>query len=161
MIKVFPKFVDKELLTKWLPSVDRSLERPWPYKNMFTIIPHIRYPREIYNKICEQGSVSNTDLLVYRKDNYSAPHIDNYSITTGQSKWTATGILFISEPTQYEGGELCFNRLNLSMKPETGTFVMFPAGKDSHDYQHSVNKVVDGVREVLVVRFVDEIIHGV
>ena len=43
----------------------------------------------------------------------------------------------------YEGGELCFDSLDMRIKPKAGTLVFFPTGEI---YRHSVNRVTDGER---------------
>jgi predicted 2-oxoglutarate/Fe(II)-dependent dioxygenase YbiX len=59
----------------------------------------------------------------------------------------------LSEPSDYTGGELIFNDLNIRTKLPKGTLVTFPAGPDSKEYYHSVSKVLTGQRNVLVYRY--------
>jgi hypothetical protein len=43
----------------------------------------------------------------------------------------------------YSGGEITFPDYDLSIKPEAGSFIMFPG---NHSYKHTVERVKDGVR---------------
>lgn len=61
-----------------------------------------------------------------------------------------TCVLMLSDPSEYEGGELLLNLSNeqgaLSLKPQKGEVVMFPSF-----VPHQVNPVLSGTRKTLVV----------
>ena len=47
----------------------------------------------------------------------------------------------------YSGGEICFPRFDISIKPEANSMIMFPS---TYTYNHSVSEVIDGIRYSVV-----------
>jgi hypothetical protein len=65
------------------------------------------------------------------------------------NKWS--GVLYLNDyGIDYSGGEINFPNQELTIKPETGTFVYF---KTDVDHPHEVLKVLSGERKCLVVFF--------
>lgn len=59
--------------------------------------------------------------------------------------------LFLND--DYEGGELCFNDLGVSLKPKPGTLILFPGFYTVH----GVNKVTSGTRVNVLSHYFDVI----
>ena len=72
-------------------------------------------------------------------------HVDNTYMSTGRSDLSFT--LFLSEPSDYEGGELCIQNLNNTQKFKlsAGQIVLYPSTS-----LHSVANVSSGQRLVCV-----------
>lgn len=70
-------------------------------------------------------------------------HVDNAYMSTGRSDLSFT--LFLSNPNDYEGGELCIQSLqdHQEVKLSKGDLVIYPSTS-----LHSVNKVIAGERIV-------------
>ena len=151
MIQIYPKFIPTDVIDEFLKNVDWSLEKPFPNKqtNLSFICP---IKNKINKRAKELGNVINVELLIYRENAFSHRHIDSYEFT-GDYHWVMTGILMMTDPEEYEGGELLFNDLGIKTKCPKGTYITFPAGPNSTDYYHSVNKVISGQRNVLVYRY--------
>lgn len=86
------------------------------------------------------------NIMVYKLNDFLPEHIDN---TNGQKLLTPTGYASrdisstIYFNNNYLGGEICFPKQDLKIKPSAGSVVMFP----SHDsYPHLVFPVLSGVR---------------
>ncbi len=93
-------------------------------------------------------------LLHYGVGGHYIPHVDAetlYKDETGLDMWEKTldrdlsVVYFLND--DFEGGELVFPALDLSIKPEPGTLVCFPS---DHNYIHGVNPVTSGHRYTLV-----------
>jgi predicted 2-oxoglutarate/Fe(II)-dependent dioxygenase YbiX len=153
MIKIYPNYLDSDTIDDFLSKVDYSKSLPWQNRDIPNLysVNSIRHPS---NKIVKLlGELGNVELLTYTSGSYSSPHIDDYSWGT-ETKWIATGILFASNPIEYEGGEFMLNNFNLTLKPPKGTLIVFPAGPNSQQYTHSVNLIKEGIRKVIVYRFI-------
>ncbi len=68
-------------------------------------------------------------------------HIDNAYMSSGRADLSFT--IFLSEKTEYEGGELLIENLNLEnkFKLNSGEIIIYPS-----TYLHSVQEVLDGER---------------
>ena len=77
-------------------------------------------------------------------DSYGA-HIDNPYMPSGRSDLSFT--LFLNEPEDYQGGELCIKTINKTekIKLSAGEMIIYPSTK-----LHSVSRVKDGERYVCV-----------
>jgi predicted 2-oxoglutarate/Fe(II)-dependent dioxygenase YbiX len=106
---------------------------------------------KIADNIKKFGNITFTETLLYQTGATSPLHIDNGALDEWK-KWTATGILFCNDT--YDGGELYFSKLSLTIKPPTGTFILFPAGPDSQIYEHGVHTVRGGIRITTVFRYI-------
>jgi hypothetical protein len=72
-----------------------------------------------------------------------SPHDD------GQGQKVAQGIvIYLSNPEDYEGGEIYYPRLNIELKPKRGSIVIHPR---ENDYTHGVKEVKSGSRFVTVM----------
>jgi PKHD-type hydroxylase len=94
-----------------------------------------------FNNFCFPKKIE--DILVTRtsEGGYYNTHVDigfngHYSVT-----------IFLSDPSTYEGGELCFfmNNEEFKIKLDAGYGVVYPTG-----IPHRVNKVTSGTRDVCV-----------
>ncbi len=160
MIKIYPDFIQNDIIDTFLKSVDWSLEKQYPNNTSpLKYICPIRYP-EINSKAAELGNIKNVELLSYKTGAYTSSHIDDYELVDGDLNWTMTGILLMSHPTEYAGGDLIFNDLNIMTKLPRGTMITFPAGSESKKYTHSVNVVTAGQRNVLVYRYAGMVFNG-
>ena len=72
-------------------------------------------------------------------------HIDNPYMPSGRSDLSFT--LFLNEPKEYQGGELCIQTFNKTekIKLSAGEMIIYPSTK-----LHSVAKVIEGERYVCV-----------
>ena len=72
-------------------------------------------------------------------------HIDNPYMPSGRSDLSFT--LFLNEPKEYQGGELCIQTFNKTekIKLSAGEMIIYPSTQ-----LHSVNKVKEGQRYVCV-----------
>lgn len=93
------------------------------------------------------GSTNNTHI-----DRYNIVIDDNINYTVSHS-----ALLYLnSQGIDYSGGEICFPEHNLSLQPQAGTVLIFSA-----DEPHSVNYVKSGLRDVVILFFLnkDDIIN--
>jgi predicted 2-oxoglutarate/Fe(II)-dependent dioxygenase YbiX len=77
-------------------------------------------------------------LFKYSKG-YSLPlHMD-----TKYSKWiTYASVIYFND--EYDGGELSFPNLNVSIKPKARELIIFSQTED--DYYHEIKRIKDGIR---------------
>lgn len=148
MIQIHPNFLTDKEFNEMLSSVDRTNLHDVPNAHN-TKSYHFR-ESNIYRKLCPFGKLAFQETLIYSEGGYSQLHIDGYS-SAGGDPWVATGILFCNE--EYDGGELLFPKLGISLKPKKNTFLLFPAGNDSHVYEHGVDLVKSGERITTIFRF--------
>ena len=100
---------------------------------------------------------ASVELLRYAKGSRNELHIDHQGphkldgeIT--DREWHQTGLILLN--TDFAGGVLKFPRLNKSFDQSTqGDLIVFPAGKDSHEFAHTVSTITAGTRYSLVIRF--------
>lgn len=57
-------------------------------------------------------------------------------------------VLYISDPKTYDGGEIYYPKLGLSLRPDRGSIVIHPR---ENDYTHGVKVVSRGYRFVMVM----------
>lgn len=96
----------------------------------------------------------SAQLLYYPTNAHNGVHADNCVINqdgtiTRHKPWTHTGIVFIND--DYVGGELVFTQHNVTLKCKAGTYVVTPSDEN---YLHKVNRVMQGIRYSLVLRFI-------
>lgn len=93
-------------------------------------------------------------ILSYGVGGHYIPHVDAetlYKDDIGLDMWEKTLdrdlslVYFLND--DFEGGDLIFPDLNLSIKPQAGTLVCFPS---DHNFVHGVNPVTSGRRYTLV-----------
>lgn len=154
MITIIPEYITGEEIDQFLATVDFSKQQDHPSPTGIKSINGLLVrPKSIYEKVNKLGKTTNTELLIYNERCRSYPHIDDESYGNNYN-WIGTGIVLLSNPEDYGGGEFMLNHLNLSMKPLRGTLIKFPAGPETHQYTHSVKQVTSGKRLVLVFRYV-------
>lgn len=61
-------------------------------------------------------------------------------------------VIYVSDPSDYEGGEIYYCNKNISIKPSRGSIVLHPA---TEEYEHGVKQVTGGMR-VAMSSFVQE-----
>lgn len=92
-------------------------------------------------------------MLRYGPGGHYKPHVDAESLfnNNGIVEWRRSVdrdisfIFYLND--DYEGGELVFPSLNLSIIPKKGMFVAFPS---SHHFLHGVKPVISGERFAIV-----------
>jgi hypothetical protein len=67
--------------------------------------------------------------------------MDSHSDNNGQNNVLAGCIFYFND--DFVGGELVYDKLGITYKPEAGDFVFHPG---TSEYEHHVNNVVDGLR---------------
>lgn len=154
MIKVIPNFISNEAIDNLISSIDMSKAQDFPNQQNIKTVNGIVYP-PVHKEGKQFGKISSIEFLTYEENSKMFPHFDGYGFQ-GDHKWVHTGILFMNSPSEYEGGELVFNMLNMKLKCPKGTFVLFEAGPTSKLYTHSVNTVTKGKRQSLVLRYTGE-----
>lgn len=155
MIKIIPDFISIEAIDKLISSIDMSTAKDYPHQQFVKSVNGIVYP-PVHHRAKQFGNISNIEFLSYRVGSKMYPHIDKYRYYEGNKEWCQTGILFMSDPSTYKGGELVFDNLGISLKCPIGTYIMFPAGPDTKKYTHSINEVTEGTRISLVLRYTKE-----
>ncbi len=66
--------------------------------------------------------------------------------TSGDTKYRKMSMICsLTDPSEYEGGELCFDELNIVIKLKRGQLVLFDSS-----LLHRVSKVTSGIRTVLI-----------
>jgi hypothetical protein len=149
MIKIIPSVITNDDIIHFSQQIDYSSQEL--LHGTVISVPSVRCP-EITKKIKSFGDIVNVELLIYNVGASMPAHVDEYSFTQDNKKWEQTGILFLNAPDEYDGGELVFNELNISIKCPQGTLVLLPAGSNI-SYTHSVTPVTRGRRVSLVYRF--------
>jgi prolyl 4-hydroxylase len=87
-------------------------------------------------------------VLRYKEGNFIDEHADRAT-----ARRILSGLIYLND--DFEGGELIFPRQNLTIKPEAGMVVMFPA---SFAYPHRVTTVFKGTRYSVVSWFYGEVL---
>jgi PKHD-type hydroxylase len=94
-----------------------------------------------FNNFCFPKKIDSVLVTRTTEEGYYNTHVDigfngHYSVT-----------IFLSDPSTYEGGELCFfmNNEEFKIKLDAGYGVVYPTG-----IPHRVNKVTSGTRDVCV-----------
>lgn len=94
-----------------------------------------------FNNFCFPKKIEDILITKTEVDGYYNTHVDigfngHYSVT-----------IFLSDPSDYDGGELCFfmNGEEVKIKLEAGQAIIYPTG-----IPHRVNKVTRGTRYVCV-----------
>lgn len=77
---------------------------------------------------------------------------NNHTDTSGDTKYRKVSMICsLTDPAEYEGGELIFDNLSLSIKLEKNEIIFFDSS-----LLHRVNKVTHGIRTVLIGFFFDD-----
>lgn len=100
------------------------------------------------------NSVEVPQLLYYEVGGHYMPHCDSESpfvLPTGEEVWKKcvdrdlSVIIFLND--DFEGGELFFPDIKISIRPEAGMMVCFPS---NHHFIHTVEPVTKGKRYSLI-----------
>ncbi len=89
---------------------------------------------------------NTANIMIYKTGDFLPEHIDNMNeqkilTPTGYGSRDISSTIYFND--NYLGGEICFPKQDLKIKPSAGSVVMFP----SHDsYPHLVFPVLSGVR---------------
>jgi hypothetical protein len=148
MITLIPNFLKEEDLDRFLSSLDRSTAEPVEYSPNVNTIKHNRSP---FKQLSDFGNVTFSETLIYTNDSFSPPHVD-FGPMDEWKVWNKTAILFCSDT--YSGGDFYFPKLNIMMKPNKNTLMLFPAGVGTDLYEHGVLPVKSGERITTIFRFV-------
>lgn len=127
---------------------------------------HPLYPEgerdEIFDNLTDK--IRNLLQEVYNiPDDYILHDVHNFHMMYPpfkmQEHWDGTTpgvhygiILYVTDPSNYEGGAIYYPHKNISIRPERGSIVMHPA---TEDYTHGVAEVIKGLRVGISV-FVQE-----
>lgn len=113
---------------------------------------NIAYLDEIRNAIQAKTEevmgerLQNTAASVHKwvPGSFAEPHADNTDMDGNPTSWRQykyVAILYMNE--DFEGGELYFTQHGITIKPKTGSLVVF---EPSADYLHGVHKIKSGNR---------------
>jgi predicted 2-oxoglutarate/Fe(II)-dependent dioxygenase YbiX len=80
-------------------------------------------------------------LVRYTEGQFFVDHTD----TTEEFPRKISTLLYVND--DYLGGEIVFTKLNLSLKPEKDTLIIFPS---SSDFSHSAEPIISGTKYVIV-----------
>ena len=117
------------------------------YKNVIENVINPFYNIKIHDSEIPQ-------LLCYNVGGHYNSHIDSEALwktPTGELIWRKvfdrdlSTIIFLND--NFEGGELVFPELDITIKPKKGTLICFPSGRN---YLHQVKPVTSGERYSLV-----------
>jgi len=99
---------------------------------------------------------SNSPILWYRPGVSNEPHADSFfycgrddnqnNMVHRTKQWKRTAVIFLNE--NFDGGELVYPKIGLTIKPKTGTMVISSGGYEFLHY----TEVASSDRYVLVVR---------
>lgn len=151
-LKEVQKFLSITTEKDWESGLKTYMGDPNTKNNKELVNPYLkeRISKYIYGSIDTNKKFNHfcfpkkiEDILITRtsEGGYYNTHVDigfngHYSVT-----------IFLSNPDEYEGGELCFylNDEEIKIKLECGQAVVYPTG-----IPHRVNKVTKGNRDVCV-----------
>lgn len=108
---------------------------------------HKEHLKPIYNSILD--TVEGPQFLQYDVGDHYDKHNDSESYENGQLKRVVNrdiSLLFYLND-DYEGGQLEFTQLQLTIKPKAGMLIAFPSYLE---FEHKVHPVTDGKRFSLV-----------
>lgn len=108
-------------------------------------IKHLREYLEPYKRYCEVSQEEAFFILRYGVGGEYKAHSDG---DTGKLNRRVTGLIYLNE--EYEGGEISFPYADVTIKPKTGTLVLFPS---NFLYPHASLPIVSGTKYTLVSWF--------
>jgi len=104
-----------------------------PYKEMLKI-----WSEKTSNDFPSTWVTKNYTIRKYKTGGFMGPHVDKNTENPANSMdWTA--LIYLND--DYEGGELVFDDLEITLKPSAGSVVFFPCLE-----KHSVNEVISGTK---------------
>ena len=149
MLQIYSNFFNEEEFNRIIGTLDRNILND--VQNTVNVKSCPARPFNVRNKISQFGEIAFQEILIYYTGGISYPHIDGFSYGGGKS-WKKTAILICNE--EYTGGDLYFPKLEAKFKLPKNTLVVFPAGQDSHLFEHGVSEVLSGERITAIFRFV-------
>lgn len=88
-------------------------------------------------------------LLKYDVNQHFKPHIDNImGRPTGEGSRAVSMVIYLND--DYSGGELCFPRQEVTIKPEAGSLVVFPS---YFTHVHESRDITQGIKYSVVTWF--------
>jgi predicted 2-oxoglutarate/Fe(II)-dependent dioxygenase YbiX len=104
---------------------------------------------KVLNKIDLLYQLEGVSLIKYEQGNYFKEHAD---IAEGGIPRAVSCVIYLN-PSEYDGGELEFTRLGLSVKTESPSMILFPSGEE---YSHIAHPVKSGTKYSVVTWFADK-----
>jgi hypothetical protein len=100
--------------------------------------------RDVILDTYKPEKIFNDSIMLCRWDVGKAltPHVDNQDTHEYSTPWrTYSSLVYLND--KFEGGEIFFPRLDLTLQPMTGLLVIFSSGPE---HQHGVKAVTTGKR---------------
>lgn len=142
-----PSRPSQRLYADGVGVVDESFRKSREYAIPTSMQPFVLDVYEHVRKYADRWALRpseplayNAAVLLYTPGCFLHEH-DDYTHAT-QRRFTS--VLFLND--SYEGGEICFPKQGLVLKPKAGTLLLFPARSD---HPHSVKEVLSGRRAVM------------
>lgn len=113
--------------------------------------------QKVYN-LCNEVLNMEPDWIVQGISHFNMlyPPLSMKSHWDGTTPGVHYGIvIYVSDPSDYEGGEIVYVNKDISIKPSRGSIVIHPA---TEPYEHGVNHVTSGLR-VAMTSFIQEEKH--
>lgn len=99
----------------------------------------------------DQFDIEVIQYLRYTPGGHYVPHVDKfYGLAGKHGDRVITVLAYLND--NYAGGHLEFPYLDLAIKPEKGSLIVFPS---TWEYCHLVKPVIRGVRHSVVTWFLD------
>jgi len=129
--------------TKWL-TLPQEIHHNL-YKTIFLI--HEQHLKQLYNSTVEQ--IEPPQFLRYDVGDHYDKHNDSEGIENGVVKRLVNRdisiLLYLND--DYEGGQIEFTQLQLTIKPKAGMLLAFPSYLE---FEHKVHPVTSGTRYTIV-----------
>jgi hypothetical protein len=123
----------------------------WADKNI--IIKDHPVTQKIEDKLLNIVEMANPDLMITGTDTlqrmYSGVQLYAHTDQDTDPSIVYAAILYLND--DYAGGELFFDKIDVTLKPKPGTLILFPG---SEKYHHGVKPVEDGPVRYVVVGFI-------
>lgn len=159
------EFVDERSSLFVVPNISSQQER---YAEISDRVCEMLYPGEhsdiLYNL---NHRIQNLAKEVYKfPDDQIVQGINNFHMLyppfSMQDHWDGTTpgvhygiVVYVSDPSDYEGGEIFYSNKDIKIKPARGSIVLHPA---TEEYRHGVKQVTKGLR-IAMSSFVQEEKH--
>jgi hypothetical protein len=96
----------------------------------------------------EEAGISQDEgyiMLRYLPGGYYNEHIDYSSVSNSKLHRAVSGLIYVND--DYIGGEISFRLQGISIKPKTGTIILFPS---IFTHPHSSEKIKAGIKYSIV-----------
>jgi len=93
------------------------------------------------NNFIQPGNPNNYQLVRYKQGDFFKNHVD----ATTEFPRTISILFYLND--NYSGGEIFFPNINMFLKPEANTLIVFPSSKN---FSHSAETVTSGTKYVFV-----------